>query len=443
VEPPNQVCAAAPRRSLDSHEGRCLADQSHGHSSGKLSLSTSGSGAGASQPDSASAAARNASFAKRFGGDTSSHGTKSNHFNSATTPGGSLVSPGPASSAFGLGSGAFASFGSAKTPKSPGNPFDFALKSATEKNPAVPKLPVGLSGPTAASEISGVAGADGKALHPLRDEWVFWFRPPISKANGYIEYEKTLHPICTVGTVEDFFGVYAHLKRPSALPLVSDYHLFKKGVRPIWEDDENKRGGKWIVRLRKGVADRYWEDLLLAIIGDQFAEASEEVCGAVLSVRNGEDILSVWARADGGRVLKIRYVPHPRSHIPPSPAANMTSFAKQRDHEARPRLPARHQGRVEEPRLVNPATHRHRGVAPRQDRQPQVAAARPRTVLVSHRRARRRQAGRHRCPRRVVGDARAHVPPDRRTRLLPWLPRQLARVRHSRHSSDRRVVLIQ
>jgi translation initiation factor 4E len=97
------------------------------------------------------------------------------------------------------------------------------------------------------------------------------------------------------------------LKRPSLLPSVSDYHIFKKGIRPVWEDEANKKGGKWIVRLKKGVADRYWEDLLLAIIGDQFAEAGDEVCGAVLSVRSGEDVLSVWTRIDGGRNIKIRY----------------------------------------------------------------------------------------------------------------------------------------
>ncbi len=69
------------------------------------------------------------------------------------------------------------------------------------------------------------------------------------------------------------------------------------------------------MRLKKGVADRYWEDLVLAIVGDQFAEASEEVCGAVLSVRNGEDILSIWTRNDGGRVLKIRYaLRHPKTY---------------------------------------------------------------------------------------------------------------------------------
>lgn len=112
--------------------------------------------------------------------------------------------------------------------------------------------------------------------------------------------------MASVQTTEDFFTFYRHLKRPSTLPLVSDYHIFKKGIRPIWEDDDNRKGGKWIVRLKKGVADRFWEDLLLALIGDEFAEASDEVCGAVLSVRNGEDILSIWTRNDGGRVLRIR-----------------------------------------------------------------------------------------------------------------------------------------
>ena len=43
-------------------------------------------------------------------------------------------------------------------------------------------------------------------------------------------------------------------------------------------------------------------------------EAGEEVCGAVLSVRSGEDVLSVWTRNDGGRNIKIRYVAT-RDHV--------------------------------------------------------------------------------------------------------------------------------
>lgn len=158
------------------------------------------------------------------------------------------------------------------------------------------------------SEKSAASLSGSTQSHALRDAWSFWYRPPISKAHGYIEYENTLHGIATVHTAEEFWVAYSHLKRPSTLPVVSDYHMFKKDVRPIWEDEVNRKGGKWVVRMKKGVADRYWEDLLLALIGDQFGDAGEDVCGAVLSMRNGEDILSIWTRVDGGRVIKIRSV---------------------------------------------------------------------------------------------------------------------------------------
>jgi len=107
-------------------------------------------------------------------------------------------------------------------------------------------------------------------------------------------------------TAQEFWQVYVHLKRPSILPTVSDYHFFKDGIRPVWEDEHNKKGGKWILRLKKGVADRYWEELLMAMIGDQFMEASDEVCGAVISMRSGEDVISIWTKNDGGRNIKIR-----------------------------------------------------------------------------------------------------------------------------------------
>lgn len=207
---------------------------------------------------------------------------------------------GGASSAFGLGSGAFASFGSAggaaKSPaaaKSPG----------TANDAAVNVSPRGKDTPAIGDNTSATALAE-KGLHPLKSTWIVWYRPPTPK---YSDYEKSTVPLASVSSVESFWTVYSYMKRPSQLPTVSDYHIFKKDIRPVWEDESNKRGGKWIVRLRKGVADRYWEDLLLALVGDQFAEASDEVCGAVLSVRSGEDVLSVWTRIDGGRNIKIRY----------------------------------------------------------------------------------------------------------------------------------------
>ena len=215
-----------------------------------------------------------------------------------------------ASSAFGLGSGAFASFGSAKTPKTPGSALDFGQTQNMNGDRGSRELSKETNGAAVKSRVSTSSfeskTSSSSSDHPTKHTWVVWYRPPTSK---YQDYEKSTVPLAHFFSAESFWAVYSHLKRPSTLPAVSDYHIFKKGIRPVWEDEENKKGGKWIIRLKKGVADRYWEDLLLAIVGDQFAEAGEEVCGAVLSVRSGEDVLSVWTRIDGGRNIKIRYVP--------------------------------------------------------------------------------------------------------------------------------------
>ncbi|CDH52559.1 eukaryotic translation initiation factor 4e type2 isoform 3 [Lichtheimia corymbifera JMRC:FSU:9682] len=142
--------------------------------------------------------------------------------------------------------------------------------------------------------------------HPLSSTWVFWFMHRMPKAK-IKDYEGSMKRIASFSTVEEFWAVYSHLRRPSDLPTISDYHLFKQGVRPVWEDDANIRGGKWIVRLKKGLASRYWEQLLLAIVGEQF-DVGDEICGAVLSIRSSEDIISVWNKtAANGRInLKIR-----------------------------------------------------------------------------------------------------------------------------------------
>ena len=48
----------------------------------------------------------------------------------------------------------------------------------------------------------------------------------------------------------------------------TDYSLFKKGIRPMWEDDANKRGGRWLISLEKrqrnNDLDRYWLDIVSA-----------------------------------------------------------------------------------------------------------------------------------------------------------------------------------
>lgn len=132
--------------------------------------------------------------------------------------------------------------------------------------------------------------------------------PPAAAGSPAHPYETAIKTMATIDTVEDFWEVYNWLKRPAHLPTTAttDYHFFRSGIKPTWEDPSNAAGGKWIVRLPKGLSSRYWEEIILALIGGQFGVPDGEVCGAVLSVRYSEDILGVWNKTANDREIVER-----------------------------------------------------------------------------------------------------------------------------------------
>nr|SVE89468.1 EOG090X0BMA [Daphnia sinensis]SVE90092.1 EOG090X0BMA [Daphnia sinensis]SVE90720.1 EOG090X0BMA [Daphnia sinensis]SVE91347.1 EOG090X0BMA [Daphnia sinensis] len=121
--------------------------------------------------------------------------------------------------------------------------------------------------------------------HPLQYTYCLWFsRRAPGKHAAPQSFDQNLRLVGRFASVEQFWSYYCHLIKPCELSGHSDFHLFKDGIKPMWEDDANRCGGKWIVRLRKGLASRCWENLILAMLGEQFM-VGDEICGAVISIR--------------------------------------------------------------------------------------------------------------------------------------------------------------
>jgi hypothetical protein len=60
-----------------------------------------------------------------------------------------------------------------------------------------------------------------------------------------------------------FGSLYNNIKPPSWLGPNTDFHLFKEGVEPKWEDPTCEHGGKWTVLIprspnNKQTLDTYW-----------------------------------------------------------------------------------------------------------------------------------------------------------------------------------------
>jgi len=70
-------------------------------------------------------------------------------------------------------------------------------------------------------------------------------------------YENSIKLVGEIKTVEEFWTTYDFMVRPNDLSNTTDYHMFRSGIKPTWEDPNNAKGGKWIVRLKKGLSSQY------------------------------------------------------------------------------------------------------------------------------------------------------------------------------------------
>ncbi|KAG8905474.1 hypothetical protein FRC01_008339, partial [Tulasnella sp. 417] len=153
--------------------------------------------------------------------------------------------------------------------------------------------------------------------HPLQHTWTLFhdsktrLQPPTGGEHGggpqspYVhppntasgEYEAGLQRVGEFNTVEDFCRLFNWLKPPSQLEKNSNYHLFKDGIKPMWEDPANAQGGKWVLTMRSNpeLVDRCWTWLTMALVGEELDER-DEVCGAVVSLRAKIDRIQLWLR---------------------------------------------------------------------------------------------------------------------------------------------------
>lgn len=111
------------------------------------------------------------------------------------------------------------------------------------------------------------------------------------------DYEAGLTVIGDFNTVETFCRYFNWLKPPSRLERNSNYHLFKTGIKPMWEDPANANGGKWVLTMKNNpqLLDRCWSWLAMALVGEELDEG-DEICGAVVSLRSKVDRIQLWIR---------------------------------------------------------------------------------------------------------------------------------------------------
>lgn len=147
------------------------------------------------------------------------------------------------------------------------------------------------------------------AKHPLNSKWTLWYTKPLT--NKSETWSDLLKPVIAFSSVEEFWGIYNSIPVASQLPLKSDYHLFKEGIKPEWEDEANAKGGRWQYSFNNKkdvlqVINDLWLRGLLAVIGETIEDDENEVNGIVLNIRKQVIRVGVWTKdCDESKLVTI------------------------------------------------------------------------------------------------------------------------------------------
>ena len=133
----------------------------------------------------------------------------------------------------------------------------------------------------------------------LSNKYAFWFK--ISKEaiknnqQNQNKYESQFKKISEFATIEDFWAVYQHLKKPDNCDPGIELHLFKESIKPLWEDESNKNGGKLIFKCNKGYTSIIWEEIILRVLGGLIPkDLSDNINGIKKKKKKEYNILEIW-----------------------------------------------------------------------------------------------------------------------------------------------------
>ncbi|KAF2252227.1 translation initiation factor eIF4e [Trematosphaeria pertusa] len=143
----------------------------------------------------------------------------------------------------------------------------------------------------------------------FRHKWQFWAEKGVqpgssSKSSAAEDYANRPKPLGEpIVSVKDFYQHFNNIPL-EGLKMRDAIHLFHAGVKPVWEDPRNSRGGSYYFRVPKELAPQFWHEICLLAVGDVLQAAVEtkresfndDICGISYSMRWNAVQILVWTR---------------------------------------------------------------------------------------------------------------------------------------------------
>ncbi|GLB06188.1 hypothetical protein AtubIFM57258_001485 [Aspergillus tubingensis] len=186
----------------------------------------------------------------------------------------------------------------------------------------IPSVHINDKSPIEDRDTSSTSPTTRKSLHqnifgklrplPFQYHWTVWYdrhtdAPAAAAAaagaagataTATADYDSRLYVLHEdVADIATFYRVYNNYPWDK-IRLRDTVHIFRKGVKPVWEDPENRNGGCWRFRVPKSKAQAFFHEIAILCMANEFQAVLEKehdhVLGVSTSVRFNSHLISVW-----------------------------------------------------------------------------------------------------------------------------------------------------
>tara|TARA_B100001769_G_scaffold271658_2_gene264812 strand:+ start:841 stop:1371 length:531 start_codon:yes stop_codon:yes gene_type:complete len=129
------------------------------------------------------------------------------------------------------------------------------------------------------------------SFHKLNDEWTLWAHLPHDTEWNINSYKE----IMTFNTVEEALTLYETLTDK----IIKNCMLFlmRKGIKPIWEDEQNKNGGCFSYKIPNKITISTWKQGSYKLLGECFTDDilfKNNINGITISPKRNFCIIKIW-----------------------------------------------------------------------------------------------------------------------------------------------------
>lgn len=130
-------------------------------------------------------------------------------------------------------------------------------------------------------------------LHQLSDTWTLWAHLPHDTDWSLKSYNEVL----TFNHIEELITLNNTI--PERMIKNCMLFMMKKGIKPIWEDSENRDGGCFSYRISNKYIKNIWDELSYRVVGKNCSNNKkllDTINGITVSPKKNFCIVKIWLK---------------------------------------------------------------------------------------------------------------------------------------------------